>query len=136
MPLTTKAGMDSAPTIAAKRASTQAQVLDPPPVQLPDRWSGLILAGVYGTLLILLAVFSNHYWLSPDKGRHKLRDLRVTLQAQHTHNAQVEQRNAELAELIHRLKLDDKALEEHARYDLGMIRRGETFIRVLEPDAR
>ena len=136
MPLTTKAGMDSAKITAVKRSSTQAQVLAPPPVQLPDRWSGLILTGVYGILLILLAVFSHHYWLSSDQGRHKLRDLRAALQAQHTHNAQIEQRNADLAKLINRLKLDDNALEEHARYDLGMIRRGETFVRVLEPDAR
>ncbi len=136
MPLTTKAGMDSAKTTAAKRASIQAQALDPPPALASERWSGLILAGGYGTLLILLAVFSHNYWLSSDQGRHKLRDLRAALQVQKAHNAQVEQRNAELAELINRLKLDDNALEEHARYDLGMIRRGETFIRVLEADTR
>ncbi len=135
MPLTTKAGMDSAPTTAAKRTSSQAEVLPPPPMQSSDRWPKLILTGVYGILLVMLLIFSHHYWLAPDKGRHKLRDLRAALQVQHAHNAQVEQRNAELAEVINRLKRDDKALEEYARYDLGMIRRGETFVRVLPPEA-
>ena len=137
MPRTIKRGMGLAHTTAAELTMSQAETITPPPpAKHPGRWSWWALASVYGVLLGLLALFSHHYWLSADQGRHKLQALQQAVQAQQAQNAEIAQRNADMAELLDRLKLDYPALEEHARYDLGMIRRGETFIRLLDADDR
>lgn len=43
-----------------------------------------------------------------------------------------QQRNAALEAEVRDLKLGSDAIEEQARYDLGMIRRGETFVQVIQ----
>lgn len=42
-----------------------------------------------------------------------------------------QQRNAALEAEVRDLKQGSDAIEEQARYDLGMIRRGETFVQVI-----
>ena len=48
-------------------------------------------------------------------------------------NAGLHQRNAEVAAEVEDLKSGEAAVEERARSELGMIKPGETFYRVVEP---
>lgn len=134
MRFTIRPGKHSANTTVADPPMSQAQTLPSPPSREPGRMPGLVLTGVYSLLLVLLVVFTHQYWLAPDRGRHNVISLQSAVQAQQQTNARLEQRNDNLAQIVARLKLDNEALEEHARYDLGMIRRGETFVRLLEPE--
>ena len=47
----------------------------------------------------------------------------------------LQQRNDALAAEVEDLKSGEAAVEERARSELGMIKPGETFYRVVEPDA-
>ena len=53
----------------------------------------------------------------------------VTLQV--TYNANLRQRNSLLKADIHDLKIGLDAAEERARNELGLIKQGETFYRIL-----
>ncbi|MFT6776769.1 MAG: cell division protein FtsB [Paraglaciecola sp.] len=53
----------------------------------------------------------------------------VTLQV--TQNANLKQRNSLLKADIHDLKIGLEAAEERARNELGLIKQGETFYRIL-----
>jgi len=59
-------------------------------------------------------------------------DLKQTIEEQQTKNEQVKQRNAVLAAEVEDLKTGLEAIEEHARSELGMIKKDETFIHIVE----
>ena len=52
--------------------------------------------------------------------------------AQQAENARLEQRNQALAADVAELKSGEAAVEDRARAELGMIKPGETFYRVVE----
>lgn len=52
------------------------------------------------------------------------------LQAQRETNQKLEQRNAALDAEVRDLKSGYEAIEERARYELGMIKEGEIFVQV------
>ena len=54
------------------------------------------------------------------------------MEAQREENRGLAQRNAVLAAEVDNLKSGEAAVEERARTELGMIRPGETFYRVVE----
>lgn len=47
-----------------------------------------------------------------------------------------QQRNAALAAEVKNLRKGKEAIEEIARYDLGMLKKGETFFQVIEPSTK
>lgn len=51
-------------------------------------------------------------------------------------NEELNARNAKLNSEVHDLKEGTGAVEERARYELGMIRENEIFIQVLEPNGK
>ncbi len=57
------------------------------------------------------------------------------LAGQRGKNAALEQRNAALAAEVADLKQGYDAIEERARYDLGMIRQDEVFFQIVEKPA-
>ncbi len=57
-------------------------------------------------------------------------DAAITAQAEK--NAQLKERNQTLSAEVDDLKQGLEAIEERARYDLGMIREGETFFQVVD----
>lgn len=57
-------------------------------------------------------------------------DSAIATQAQK--NTRLKERNQTLAAEVVDLKQGFEAVEEHARYDLGMIKQGETFYQVVD----
>lgn len=83
-------------------------------------------------LLLLLAGVQARLWFG-EGGREQVRALQQAVQTQRAENERLEQRNAALAAEVEDLKTGTAAVEERARTELGMIKPGETFYRVVEP---
>lgn len=84
-------------------------------------------------LLVLLAWLQYRLWFG-DGGQRDVAALEARVEAQATDNAGLKQRNDALAAEVEDLKSGEAAVEERARNELGMIKPGETFYRVVEPD--
>ena len=83
-------------------------------------------------LLALLAALQAKLWMG-DGGLPDARALRHSVEAQRTENLKLEQRNDALSAEVEDLKSGEAAVEERARSELGMVKPGETFYRVVEP---
>lgn len=84
--------------------------------------------------LLLLALAGLQYklwWGEGGLGEVEALEERVTAQRQE--NARLQQRNDALSAEVEDLKSGEAAIEDRARSELGMIRPGETFYRVVEP---
>ena len=66
-------------------------------------------------------------------GLAHLWQLQRQIAAQKTENAQFKERNAALEAEVLDLKTGLAAIEERARSDLGMIKKGETFYQIVDP---
>ena len=89
-------------------------------------------------LLLFLAVIAllglqGQLWLG-DGGLRDVWRLQARVAAQEAENARLQERNAGLAAEVRDLKDGLDAIEERARYELGMIQEGETFFLVVEGD--
>ncbi len=81
-------------------------------------------------LLVLLGLLQYRLWL----GKNSIVDymaLKEDVQRQSLQNANLEQRNVLLQADISDLKIGLEAIEERARNELGLIKEGETFYRIL-----
>jgi len=85
-------------------------------------------------LATLLAWLQYRLWFGVG-GTEQVEELRGRVEAQARQNEGLTQRNAALAAEVADLKSGEAAIEERARGELGMIRPGETFYRVVD-DAR
>jgi cell division protein FtsB len=83
-------------------------------------------------LLLLLAALQAKLWMG-DGGLPDARALRKSVEQQRAENAKLEQRNDALSAEVEDLKSGEAAVEERARSELGMVKPGETFYRVVEP---
>ena len=81
-------------------------------------------------LAVAVILLQYRVWLSAD-GVQSLSRLQQAIAAQRSENAQLGERNHELAAEVHDLKTGMVAFEERARSDLGMIARNETFYQVV-----
>jgi cell division protein FtsB len=88
-----------------------------------------ILAAVLAALVVLVQV---PLWLGKG-GWLRVWDLDRQVQAQKDQNAMVQTRNGALDAEVRDLKQGFEAVEERARYELGMVKQDEVFFRVLEP---
>ena len=87
------------------------------------------------TLLLILLVLQYQLWVA-DGGLPETRRLRQELEEQHKLNEQLQARNNALEAEVEDLKKGLSAIEERAREDLGMIKEGETFFQIIEPQAK
>lgn len=81
-------------------------------------------------LLILLALLQYRLWF----GKHSIPDylkMRTELDKHVQHNQNLQQRNSLLMADIKDLKIGLESMEERARHELGLIKPGETFYRIL-----
>lgn len=85
-------------------------------------------------LIALLAFLQYRLWWG-EGGRRSVADLSRQVQQQTHENEGLRQRNAALAAEVEDLKSGEAAVEERARSELGMIKPGETFYRVVEPQS-
>jgi cell division protein FtsB len=83
-------------------------------------------------LLALLAWLQYRLWFGHG-GAGEVQALSQQVQRQARDNGGLRQRNAEVAAEVEDLKSGEAAVEERARSELGMIKPGETFYRVVEP---
>ena len=88
------------------------------------RWLTLIL---FGVLLLL----QYPLWLGKG-GWLRVWDVDRQLQGQKENNRQLEIRNAGLDAEVRDLKQGYEAIEERARYELGMIKQDEVFVQIPE----
>ncbi|MBW3549587.1 MAG: cell division protein FtsB [Proteobacteria bacterium] len=84
-------------------------------------------------LLVLFVGLQYRLWVG-EGGRRSVAVLEREVQQQTRDNQGLQQRNDALAAEVEDLKSGEAAVEERARSELGMIRPGETFYRVVEPE--
>jgi cell division protein FtsB len=85
-----------------------------------------ILAGVLGGLIMAIQY---PLWLGKG-GWLRVWELDRQLEARHGNNAALQTRNAALAAEVRDLKQGFDAIEERARYELGMVKGDEVFFQV------
>lgn len=83
---------------------------------------------------ILLLGLQTKLWLG-DTGWRQSTKLEEKVRSQESDNANLQQRNDALAAEVEDLKSGESAAEERARNELGMVKPGETFYRVVDPQA-
>jgi len=82
-------------------------------------------------LVALVAFIQYPLWLGKG-GWLTVHELERQLQNQNAINAQLKARNDSLAAEVKDLKEGAGAVEELARYELGMLKDGEIFVQVVE----
>lgn len=82
-------------------------------------------------LLGLLVFLQASYWTGAG-GWREVRQLGQAVEAQRAENQRLKRRNDALAAEVDDLKKGEDAVEERARSELGMIKPGEVFYRVVE----
>ena len=87
-----------------------------------------VLAAVLGVLIVLIQY---PLWLGKG-GWLRAWDMNRQLEVQHAKNKQLETRNAGLAAEVRDLKQGTEAIEERARYELGLVRSDEIFFQIDE----
>lgn len=83
-------------------------------------------------LFVLLVLIQYPLWFGKG-GRLHVKDLDQQLQEVNTKNNELEERNVKLSSEVQDLKDGKEAVEERARYDLGMIKQDEIFVQILDP---
>lgn len=81
-------------------------------------------------LLVILVVLQIKLWHE----YAELRDLRGLVEEQIEANENLSARNAALAAEVEDLREGLDAIEERARSELGLIREGEQFYQVVDPE--
>ncbi len=89
------------------------------------RWLLVILA-------VLLVIFQYRLWIGEGSLAQKV-SLERKVAQQRLENERHRERNRVLAVEVEDLKEGLDSIEERARGDLGMIKKGETFYMVVEP---
>lgn len=87
-------------------------------------------------LLILLLMFAGlqyRLWFG-EANLRQVWQLEDQIEQQRVENARLVERNTRLEAEVQDLKKGLAALEERARSELGMIREGETFFQLIEPE--
>lgn len=87
-----------------------------------------------GILLVLFLWLQYRLWVG-DGSLAEVHNLRQEIGRQQTELERLTQRNRVLEAEVLDLKTGLEALEERARTELGMIKEGELFYRVIEPEA-
>ncbi|HJV82119.1 cell division protein FtsB [Noviherbaspirillum sp.] len=87
------------------------------------------------SLAVLLLLIQYPLWLGKG-GWLRVWDLDNQVVAARKKNEDLKARNAKLNSEVNDLREGTGAVEERARYELGMIKDGEIFIQILEPSGK
>ncbi|WP_456379164.1 cell division protein FtsB [Thiolapillus sp.] len=88
---------------------------------------------LFVVLLAMLLVLQYRLWVGQGSLAEVFR-LQQQIESQQQQLVQMKERNARLRAEVESLKTGLEAVESRARSDLGMIREGETFYQVIEPE--
>lgn len=80
-------------------------------------------------LIAILLLLQYELWFTRG-GVKTVHELQKQIDAQLSINKKIEEKNEVLIADIRSLRKGDQAIEEHARNDLGMVKKGETFYQV------
>lgn len=83
------------------------------------------------TLLAILVVLQYPLWFA-EGSWWTVFQLRQELKWQQVENTRLNERNARLAAEVQDLRSGVGAIEERARMELGMVKRGEVFVQVVK----
>lgn len=86
-------------------------------------------------LLIILVGLQYRLWISEGSLSHRAA-LQEKIEQQQAKNNRLQERNAVLALEVDALKSGLEVIEERAREQMGMIKEGETFFMIVEPERR
>jgi cell division protein FtsB len=81
-------------------------------------------------LLVILVVLQVQLW----REFAEVRSLREMVEQQQLENEELERRNEALAAEVEDLRAGLEAIEERARSELGLIREGESFFLIVDPE--
>jgi cell division protein FtsB len=87
-------------------------------------------------LAALLLLIQYPLWLEKKGSWLAVSDLEEQVAAAHKKTEYLKARNAKLESEVHDLKEGTGAVEERARYELGMIKQGEIFVQVLKKNEK
>ncbi|MDH5184142.1 MAG: cell division protein FtsB [Gammaproteobacteria bacterium] len=82
-------------------------------------------------LILLLLLLQFRLWFS-DSSLLEIWKLQQQIAEQNADNSQLKERNAALQAEVKDLKQGLQAIEERARSELGLIKKGETFYQVID----
>lgn len=82
-------------------------------------------------LVLLFCVLQYDLWIG-EGSLATVSRLQKKITAQKDENKKISERNDALVAEVHDLKTGDAAIEERARTELGMIKKGETYIQVVD----
>jgi cell division protein FtsB len=84
-----------------------------------------------GLLLFLFLVLQYQLWIKPQSifDAWKLQRQLQTIQAD---NQALREKNDALLAEVNELKKEQQAIEQHARHDLGMVKSGEKYYRIVK----
>jgi cell division protein FtsB len=87
-------------------------------------------------ILVLLLLFLQYRLWVGEGSLAQVHNLRQEIRRQQQELSELKHRNQVLEAEVRDLKIGREALEERARSELGMIKDGEVFFQVIEPDAQ
>src|SRR5689334_20682503 len=82
-------------------------------------------------LAVLLVLIQYPLWLGKG-GWLRVWDMEHQVEAAHIKIQELKARNAKLESEVNDLKEGSDAVEERARLELGMLKKGEVFVQILE----
>jgi len=91
-----------------------------------------ILAGILGALILAIQA---PLWLGKG-GWLRVWEVDRQLEAQRAGNLRLEARNDALAAEVRDLKQGFDAIEERARYELGLVKQDEVFFQIVERERK
>jgi len=88
---------------------------------------------LFVVLLLMFVVLQYRLWVGQGSMAEVYR-LQQQIDSQKQQLAEMQERNTRLRAEVQSLKTGLEAVEARARSDLGMIKEGETFFQVIEPE--
>lgn len=79
---------------------------------------------------MLIGLLQYELWFAKGSVRTAMQ-LQKQIAVQEQQNEELQKRNAVIEADIEDLKSGDQSIEQHARHDLGMIKKGEIFYRIV-----
>ncbi len=84
-------------------------------------------------LILIILGLQVRLWIGPGS-LTEIDQIDAAISTQETENASLETRNQSLLTEVEELKNGTDGIEEMAREDLGLIKEGETFYMIVEPE--